>query len=288
MASFTRATRSGVELGAIAVIGVIADPGEQSVAREFFELFKTPWEFYRGDRQYDVLLCAGDAEFTGNAKVVLLYAGRKVRFDEEQKNQAGQRRKPSVLSNEGKRIPIYGDSLTFPKSENILLTDEHRECAAYLDESGEKVFARIGYGLFREVHRLLTLGQPAANAQLPALELHIAFLRDVVIGCGIPLVEIPPVPAGYQFAACLTHDVDHPAIRWHKWDHTMFGFLYRAIFDSVRKLIRGKMSIQDLLKNWTAALKLPLVHLGLAKDFWRDFDSRYLELEKGLRSTYFV
>jgi peptidoglycan/xylan/chitin deacetylase (PgdA/CDA1 family) len=28
--------------------------------------------------------------------------------------------------------------------------------------------------------------------------------------------------------------------------------------------------------------------LGLAKDFWRDFDDRYLELEKGLPSTFFV
>ena len=37
-----------------------------------------------------------------------------------------------------------------------------------------------------------------------------------------------------------------------------------------------------------AALKLPLVHMGLAKDFWREFDDRYLELEKGLPSTFFV
>jgi hypothetical protein len=36
------------------MIGVIADPAEHGVVREFFELFKTPWEFYRRDRQYDV------------------------------------------------------------------------------------------------------------------------------------------------------------------------------------------------------------------------------------------
>jgi hypothetical protein len=82
--------------------------------------------------------------------------------------------------------------------------------------------------------------------------------------------------------------VDHPSIRQHKWDHTMFGFLYRAVFSSLRKLIRGQMSVQDLLTNWAAALKLPFVHLGLAKDFWREFDDRYLELEKGLHSTFFV
>jgi peptidoglycan/xylan/chitin deacetylase (PgdA/CDA1 family) len=43
-----------------------------------------------------------------------------------------------------------------------------------------------------------------------------------------------------------------------------------------------------MLTNWAAALKLPFVYLGLAKDFWSEFDDRYLELEKGLRSTFFV
>ena len=68
----------------------------------------------------------------------------------------------------------------------------------------------------------------------------------------------------------------------------MFGFLYRAIFDSLRKTLSGQMSVRDLFRNWAAALKLPFVHFGLAKDFWREFDDRYLELEKGLRSTFFV
>jgi hypothetical protein len=271
------------------VIGVIADPEEQSIVREFFELFKTPWEFHRRNRQYDVLLRAGDVQSEGAAKLVLVYAGRRVHFDEEQKVQTGrQRRHPCILLQQGNRIPIYGDTVTFSEKEKSLLTDEDQQCAAYLDESEDRVVVRIGYDLFSEVRSLLTVGQPPANAHMPALELHIAFLKDLIIGCGVPLVEIPPVPDGYQFVACLTHDVDHPAIRQHKWDHTMFGFLYRAIFVSLRKFIHREMSIRDLLRNWTAVLKLPFVHLGLAKDFWREFDERYLELEKGLHSTFFV
>lgn len=42
-----------------------------------------------------------------------------------------------------------------------------------------------------------------------------------------------------------------------------------------------------MLRNWTAAFSLPLVHLGIAKDFWYSFD-RYLEIEKELPSTFFV
>ena len=172
---------------------------------------------------------------------------------------------------------------------NPLLTSEgSQECAGYLDAGEDRTLARIGYDLFSEIRTLLTVGQPAANASLPALELHIALLRDLITGAGIPLTEIPPVPDGYRFIVCLTHDVDHPAIRDHKWDHTTFGFLSRAVFGSLRKLIRGQISVRDVLRNWAACLKLPFVQLGMAKDFWRDFDDRYLELEKGLHSTFFV
>jgi hypothetical protein len=272
------------------MIGVIADPTEQEVVREFFELFKTPWEFYCRNGQYEILLCAGDGPFDNTAKLVLCYAGRKTHFDDEQKIQTGlQRNNSRILSYQGNRIPIYGDSVPFPEKGSGLLTDEDsHECVAYLEQSRERVVARIGYDLFGEIRALLTVGQPPANANIPALELHIAFLRDLITGCGVSLVEIPPVPNGYPFIACLTHDVDHPSIRQHKWDHTLFGFLYRAIFGSLRNLIRGRMPVRDVIRNWAAVLKLPFVYLGLAKDFWGEFDDRYLELEKDLSSTFFV
>ena len=270
------------------MIGVIADPSEHDVVREFFELFKTPWEFYRSDRRYEVLLSAGDEQVDGAAKVVLFYAGRKIRFDDEQKIQTGpQRRGICILKYRGNRIPIYGDTVRFPE-KGILTDEDTHESVAYLDQSGQGVLVRIGYDLFSEARRLLTLGQPSANASLPALELHIAFLRNLITGCGVPLVEVPPVPDGYPFIACLTHDVDNPSIRQHKWDHTMFGFLYRAVFGSLGNLFRERIRVGGLLTNWAAALKLPFVHMGLARDFWRGFDDRYLELENGLSSTFFV
>jgi hypothetical protein len=272
------------------MIGVIADSADHSVVREFFELFKTPWEFCRADRTYDVVICYGNGRFHGDAKLVVMYQGSETPFDPEQKVLAHcAPGNTHVLSHQGNRISIYGNMITFPEMGNGLLVDEDsRECAAYLDEREGRVVARIGYDLFSEIRTLLTTGQPVANAASPALDLHIAFLRDLITYSGISLIEIPPVPDGYRFIACLTHDVDHPAIRRHKWDRTMFGFLYRAVLGSVRKVIRGEISVQDVFRNWGAALKLPFVHLGLAKDFWHEFDDRYLELEKEQRSTFFV
>jgi len=272
------------------MIGVVANPAEHDAVREFFELFKTPWEFYRRDRQYEVLLCSADDPVDETAKLILFYAGTRVQFDDEHQIQTGRQRSPaSILSYKRTRIPIYGNAITFPEEATGLLTHEDsQECSAYLDRSGDRFRARIGYDIFKEVHTLLTVGQPPTNANLPALDLHIAFLRDLITGCGVPLVEVPPAPDKHRFIACLTHDVDHPSICQHKWDHTMFGFLYRAVLGSLRNFIRGRIPRRTLLANWTAALKLPFVYLGLAKDFWLEFDGRYLAMEKGLPSTFFV
>ena len=259
------------------MIGVIADPAVHDVVREFFELFKTPWEFYVGNRQYDIVICGSEDQPHVGAKLVVAYA------------VGSKDRRSCVLTYRGHRIPIYGGAVTFAGKAGSLLKDEDsQECTAYVEQIGGTSRARIGYDLFGEVRSLLVSGQPRANAHIPTLELHIAFLRDLITGCGIPLVEIPPVPEGSQFVVCLTHDVDHPSIREHRWDHTLFGFLYRAFFGSLRRIIHSEMPGQNLIKNWAAAMKLPFVHMGLAKDFWRDFDDRYLAMEGDLPSTFFV
>ena len=272
------------------MIGVIADPSDRDVVCEFFELFKTPWEFYREDGRYDVVLCAEDNRFNGNAKLILFYSGKRIRFDGDQKIQAGrQRREARLLSYDGNRIPIYGDSITFSQGGKEILTDtDSKECVGYVSLNRDSATARIGYNIFSEVRTLLTTGQPSANAQLAALELHIQVLRETIISCGSSLVEIPPVPEGYQFIACLTHDVDHPSICRHKWGRTLFGFLLRAIFGSLFDLIRGRIPVKDLFSNWAAVSKLPFIYAGFAKDFWLEFVGRYQELEEGHRSTFFV
>lgn len=272
------------------MIGVIADPSDYGVVREFFELFKTPWELYRRGREYEVLLCAGQSSPSEyRAKLAITYAGRKLACEDASEMSVNY--KPTntcSMSYKGLRLPIYGNRVTFESSAtNILCDEDSKQSTGYLLHSNDTVLVRVGYDLFAEIRILLTAGQPIANASIPTLELHIMLLRDLIIGNGISLDEIPPVPAGYRFIACLTHDVDHPSIRQHKCDHTMFGFIHRALIGCLIDVLRGRVPARNLLKNWAAVAALPFVHLGLAKDFWLDFD-KYTMLENGVSSSFFV
>ena len=66
------------------MIGVIANLSDHAVVCEFFELFKTPWEFYRSDRQYEVLLCAGDLGVNERtANLVIVFASEKLPCDSQ-------------------------------------------------------------------------------------------------------------------------------------------------------------------------------------------------------------
>ena len=272
------------------MIGVIANDSEHAAIAEFFELFKTPWEFYRGERTYDVVLSTlGENIASCATKLTVFYASHELPIDATENVQCSSTDSPRMLLYKESKVPIYRGCITFREEGAELVADgDPQQAGMYVRPSKGGMVARIGYDIFDEVRTLLTDSQPFEYADIPTLELHIGLLRDLILASGAGLVEIPAVPAGYHFIACLTHDVDHPSIKIHRWDHTMFGFLYRAVFGSVRNLALRCMSVRNLVRNWLAALKLPFVYMGLAKDFWSGFADHYLELEKGLASTFFV
>ena len=270
------------------MIGVLAHESEHAVISEFFELFKTPWEFYRGGLHYDVLICSETSIPKNSAKLVLIYGDKPTPFDNEHKIEISGARSSRVLVAKEDRIPIYGRSVTLDGSGDPVLTDEETlQPTAMEFRFQEQKIIRLGFNLFFEIEHLLRHGQPTAYSAIPTLDLHIALLRDAIIGCAVLLAEVPPLPANYNFIVCLTHDVDHAGIRHHKWDHTTIGFLFRATVGSLVNLCRGRTSIQHLAANWMAAFSLPLIYLGWLKDFWSRFD-RYLDLEKDLTSTFYI
>lgn len=273
------------------MIGVIAGDSEVAVAREFFELFKTPWEAWKSGKAYDVVLCTtGECPENLQADLVLVYSGRRLASDPADAVEERAADRAKSLRYKDLEIPIYGKRITFPRGDSNVLADIESGQPAILHQAREerRRILRVGYDLFEEIRFLLNSGQPVEQAGIPALELHIEFLRDQLLAAGIAFVEIPPVPEGYRFIVCLTHDVDHPSMRRHRWDHTAAGFLYRGMIGALLSFVRGRSSVRSLIRNWIAVAKWPFVQMGLAKDLWLGFDERYREIEGRVASTYFV
>jgi hypothetical protein len=274
--------------GHIIVIGVLAKDSETRVVSEFFQLFKTPWEFYDPENTYDAVVatCYELPQFL-NTQILLIYSSQSVSSDARVALTAEPRKGGDWLEWHGTEIPIYGDLAAFASAGQPLLKTKRTDVVVGSSIEGPPCLTvRVGYDLFSEVAFLLSAGQPPENGHIPTLDLHISLLRTIIVNAGAPLVEIPPVPAGYDFMACLTHDVDFVGVRDHKWDHTMWGFLYRCLVGSFVKALKGKLTWSKCMVNWKAAITLPLVHMGLRDDFWLEFD-RYVEIERGLGSTFF-
>jgi hypothetical protein len=267
------------------VIGIISKDTEIAAVREFFQLFKTPWECYVADRSYDlVITTTGELPIDLDLCPVAIYDSKITRFDGEIKIAVHQ---GGCLEFEDTQFPLYGDGSAFEAvGRPFLRRKDNGEIVGFELSQGPRRVMRIGYDLFQEVAFLLSQGQPSENAHVPTLELHISLLRSIMVNAGVPFVEVLPAPAGYEFMACLTHDVDFTGIRHHKFDSTMWGFLYRALVGSLVGSLKGTLPWAKCRTNWRAALSLPLVYAGLKDDFWLEFD-RYMEIERGLGSTFF-
>ncbi len=269
------------------MIGVISKPEEREVVEEFFQLFKTPWELYDPSRHYDVVIATVEDLPEVSAPLFLVFGTGKCGLDTGKPVETRMQGPDMFIGMGEDSLPIYGKVITFENSgQPILFCSKSGQTVGYEMRGKGQRTLRIGYDLFEEVRFLLTEGQPPRNAMIPTLDLHVAMLRSWIVGAGISLTEIPPVPEGYNFVACLTHDIDFIGIRNHFLDHSMFGFLYRGTVGTLFGFVRGKVRPRNLWRNLRAASSLPLVYLGVCKDPWCQFD-RCLEIEGDARSTFF-
>jgi hypothetical protein len=271
------------------MIGVVQKSCETAVAREFFELFKTPWEPYNADHHYDVVLTTSqDIPANLDTKLVIIYGSASTSCDGEiLPLQKGIANECTWVQGDGIELPIYGELSAFAGSRRTFLrTKDKADCVGVALPACNRQIIRIGYNLFDEVAVLLSKGQPRCNATIPTLEIHISILRQCIRNAGISFLEVLPSPYGYDFTASLTHDVDFVGIGDHKLDHTMWGFVYRASFGVLLSLAKQRSTWSRCIENWKAVASLPLVHLGLVQDFWIEFD-RYMEIERGLNPTFF-
>ncbi len=270
------------------MIGVIPKGSQLPVVEEFFELFKTPWELYRPGQVYDVVIATTDEVPEVNARLLLVYGPNIKSIDERIGTGVTERRERAVISDGAASLPIYGEIATFAGSSiGTCCVGASCGIVGLRVCASESTVLRLGYDLFEEVKLVLANGQPVEQAHIPTLDIHIRMLRNWILNEGISVLEIPPAPAGHSFVVCLTHDIDFVGIRNHKFDHTMWGFLYRSTVGAIQKLLRGRISLTRFLNTWRAAASLPFVYLGWAKDFWEPFQW-YLDIERELSATYFL
>jgi hypothetical protein len=266
------------------MIGVVIKAGERETAEEFFELFKTPWEFARPGRTYAaVVSTAGRPEWLHCPALVAYGADGEGAGDDSAVLVQQMAGAPAAEWGRG-TLPVFGRAAFFPRRHSLLRHD-----GLALDcrhEVPGTVIWRVGYGLFEEVARLLGEGQPPALAPAPTLDLHVSILRTILKACGVAFVEIPPRPAGYDFTCCLTHDVDFAGIRRHRFDSTLAGFAARASLGSLSGLVRGRRSVAEVARNSAALLSLPLVMLGVLPDLWQPIED-YRKADRGHPSTFF-
>ena len=270
------------------MIGVISKKNEIEVVEEFFQLFKTPWEFYKDDREYEVVIISkSECIKKINAKVILVFGYESTNFDDENNIFLTTDNAVKTLNLGEMILPIYVKIASFRNvPKNTIFLALNSEILVMKTKANNQIIIRIGYSLFEEVKYLLTEGQPVDKALISTLENHIALLRKWIVELGISLIEIPPIPAEFKYIVCLTHDVDFVKISNHFFDHSMWGFIYRCIFISFKELLTGRISLFRVLQKWQAVFLLPFIYLKIAPDFWFQFD-RYLKIEKEHKATYF-
>lgn len=271
------------------MIGVISKVEQSEFLEEFFELFKTPWEAYVPGRKYDVVISTTDEVPHEESKLVISFGAATKTRDSAIGLTATPQRKAGPFKYKGTAVPVYGELALIESrgASTVLVSGAQGAVGIRLSLANGTAMLRLGYDVFEEARHLLTAGQPLEHAAVPTLDLHIEMLRNWIVGEGIPLLEIPAIPADHGFIVCLTHDIDFVGIRNHKFDHTMWGFLYRSSVGAVWNFLRGRLAFRKLIQTFQAAASLPFVYFGWVKDFWSPFEW-YLEVEKGLTASYFL
>ena len=266
------------------MIGVGLKCSSPAVVEEFFQLFKTPWEFFRRDTHYSAVITEDADLVSADSRLIVVMESD---FGEKVAGSRNGCRSPVLVETDDLIFPVYSGVKKIHGDTSFLVIQETGESVGSRSCGSGRTVLKIGLNLFQEAEYLLVDGQPAEFAEYPTLDIHIANLRRWMIASGSPVIEIPPVPDGHKFFVFLSHDVDFAGIKNHKLDRTLAGFTYRAMASSTKKCLSGALPLRGMIRNWLAVASLPLVYTDLVHDFWHKF-GEYTELEKGAGSTFFI
>ena len=90
------------------MIGVVCEPQEEPAVREFFELFKTPWELLDPGRSYDAIIVSGKRSVptAGSARIVICLGSGS---DDYPRDDLVVRRRgtPAMVTIDGTTLPLF-------------------------------------------------------------------------------------------------------------------------------------------------------------------------------------
>src|SRR5438309_5407694 len=154
------------------MIAVATNPEHRAAASEFFELFKTAWEFYRSGEEYDAVICCGMIPTDVRTGLVLVYASSELPFDQQQQLQVlREDRSREMPSYRGWRLPVYAGLVSvigYGKRHHPIAVKTKYSLAVELRIAG-KLFIRFGYDLLSELGHLLFEVQPIPFAPVPSI-----------------------------------------------------------------------------------------------------------------------
>src|SRR2546430_9910422 len=95
------------------MIGVIPKVDQHVAVAEFFELFKTPWEFYKVGRQYDVVVATAEEIPDVDTRLLVIYGAESKNVDTRHGVARRSRHRGMPLTYRGSRAPLHDEPLTF-------------------------------------------------------------------------------------------------------------------------------------------------------------------------------
>lgn len=268
------------------MIGIKTKYIDKRVIEEFFQLFKTPWGYYNDRQNYDVIITDNSDLSDVRSSLIVCFNSNYKSSSNLTTEKKDEKNSFDILEGNGYFLPVYTGVKAVNGEKTILTINRSGECAVSLTKNKNADILKLGFNIFEEVKYLLLYGQPLENAHLPTLDIHINNLRKWILNAGVTLFEIPPVPYGSNFHVCLTHDVDFVGIKNHKFDMTLAGFIYRALWISSVNFLKKRMTLKRLLRNWLSVVSLPLIFVGIKEDIWIQFKN-YVAIEGGVPSTFY-
>ena len=128
------------------MIGVVCPESQRDFVIEFFEFFKTPWEFYRSERSYDVVLATEVPPRGVEAKLLVTYglAGdvKRITSNSDQSREA-------YVEYDDTIFPVYGRLALIDSQGPVLLRLRGSGGTVAVDETSHRMrVIRVGFDLF--------------------------------------------------------------------------------------------------------------------------------------------